>query len=69
MSAVAVLLTATLNAAATTKSPASSARGPASPTTSSSTDAIWSAAPVSCSAVDTGISPAIRITVVQDTAR
>ena len=69
ISAVAELLMIWPSTAVSTNRPSSSACGPAPPTTSTSSAASCSAAPVVCIAVDSGIIAPIRTTVVQATAR
>ena len=67
--AVAVLLISWPMIAVTTNRPASSASGPASPTSLTSQSASMSAAPDSTIAVESGIIAPTRITVVQSMAR
>jgi hypothetical protein len=69
MSAVAVFEITCPRTAVSTKSPASSARGPKPPRPAISQSASSFAAPVSVMAVESGIIAPTRITVVQLTAR
>ena len=68
-SAVAVLLINWPSTAVIRISPMSSGYGPASPTTSTSPSAINCAAPVDCSALDSGMMPPSSTTVVHEIAR
>ena len=67
INAVAVLLISWPSTAVSTKRPSSSTCGPASPTTRTSPSASFSAAPDDVIAVESGIIPPTRITVVHET--
>ena len=67
--AVAMLLISCPKTAVTRNSPASSAYGPNGPTIATSWSAISPAAPVWVIAVDSGIMPATRTTVVHEMPR
>ena len=67
--AVAMLLISWPSTAVSRNRPSSSASGPASPTTSTSASASSSAAPGAYIAVESGIMPPTRTTVVHEMAR